>query len=111
MRDPTKRTISLSSEQSRYVDRLVADGRYGSASEVVKAGLDALSEQDEVVERWLRDDVVPVVDAMRADSSRAIPAAEVFGELRNRCTNMRQRVRRRSQKKFVMPRLGRGTHD
>jgi antitoxin ParD1/3/4 len=84
MSESTKRTVSLSSEQSRYIDRLVTDGRYGSASEVVKAGLDALSEQDQVVDHWLRDEVVPVVDAMRIDPSRAIPAKRVFAAIRKR---------------------------
>jgi antitoxin ParD1/3/4 len=82
MVESTKRTVNLPSEQARYVDRLVADGRYASASEVVRAGLAALSEQDQIVDRWLRDDVAPVVDAMRADPSRAIPAERVFAELR-----------------------------
>jgi len=82
MSESTRRTVSLSGAQSQYIDRLVADGRYGSASEVVKAGLDALSEQDEAVDRWLRDDVVPVVDAMRADPSRAIPAKRMFADIR-----------------------------
>jgi len=55
----------------------------------VRAGLTALSEQDEAVERWLRDEVVPVYDAMRADPSRAIPAEQVFSELRRHSDSIR----------------------
>jgi hypothetical protein len=35
-------------------------------------------------ERWLRDEVVPVYDAMKADPSRGIPARAVFAKIRAR---------------------------
>ncbi len=65
-----KRTYSLAEEQS--------------ASEVISAGLTALNERDETVERWLREEVAPAYDALKADPSSAIPAAQVFQELRER---------------------------
>lgn len=78
----TKRTVSLPSEQASYIDELVAGGAYASASEVVRAGLRALQERDAAVERWLRDEVVPVAVTMQADPARAIPARKVFDEIR-----------------------------
>ena len=69
-----RRTISLPSAQASYIDALVETGTYASASEVVRAGLRALQERDAAIERWLRDEVVPVFDAMQADPSRGIPA-------------------------------------
>lgn len=77
-----KRTISLPDEQANYIDSLVDSGSYASASEVVRAGLRALQERDEAVERWLREEVVPVAAATRADPSRAIPAKQAFGDVR-----------------------------
>jgi antitoxin ParD1/3/4 len=77
-----KRTVSLSAELAGYIDVLVSSGAYASASEVVRAGLRALQERDAAMERWLRDEVVPVAATMQVDPSRAIPAEDVFEALR-----------------------------
>ena len=73
-----RRTISLPSEHAVYIDNKVTSGAYASASEVVRAGLRALQERDEAVERWLREDVAKVYDEMEAHPERAIPAEKVF---------------------------------
>ncbi len=75
-----ERTINLPIEQVSYIDALIASGAYATASGVVRAGLRALQERD-AVEQWLRDEVVPVYDAMQADPSRGIPADEVAANL------------------------------
>lgn len=41
-----------------------------------------LQERDAAVERWLREEVVPVAAAMQADPDRAIPVETVFGKIR-----------------------------
>jgi antitoxin ParD1/3/4 len=75
-----KRTISLPPAQASYIDTLVETGTYASASEVVRAGLRALQERDAVVERWLKEEVVPVYDAMLA--SRGLSAEQVTAAMR-----------------------------
>jgi antitoxin ParD1/3/4 len=82
-----KRTVSLPSEQSRYIDQLVDSGAYASASEVVRAGLRALEERNSAVERWLRTEVVQAYDELEANPSSAIPAEKVFTELREHIAN------------------------
>jgi antitoxin ParD1/3/4 len=77
-----KRTISLPPAQASYIDALVETGTYASASEVVRAGLRALQERDAVVERWLKEEVIPVYDAMQSDPSRGIPAEQVKAAMR-----------------------------
>lgn len=77
-----KRSFSLPAAQAKYIDKLVKSGGYASGSEVVRAGLRALKERDAAMERWLREEVVPVYDAHRANPGRAIPAEDVFDEIR-----------------------------
>jgi antitoxin ParD1/3/4 len=76
-----KRTISLPPEQAAYVDAKVASGDYASASEVVRAGLRALKERDEAIERWLRDEVAPAYDAIAAAPDRALGLEAVFADV------------------------------
>jgi antitoxin ParD1/3/4 len=79
-----KRTISLPAEHAAFIEAKVAAGAYASASEVVRAGLRALQERDAAVERWLREELAPTYDAMKADPSHGIEAKAVFAEPRAR---------------------------
>lgn len=79
-----RRTISLPAEQGEYIDQLVASGEYGSASEVVRAGIRALQQHDRAIEHWLRTEVAETYDRVQAGTERMIPAKEVFAELRAR---------------------------
>jgi len=86
----SKRTFSLPAEQADYIDAKVDSGAYASSSEVIRAGLRALQERDAAVERWLRDEVAPVYDAMKMNPDRKIAAKTVFAEARARYASRRK---------------------
>jgi len=77
-----KRTFSLPTEQSAFIDKLVESGSYATSSEVIRAGLRALKERDDAVERWLREDVAEAYDAWKADPSNTIPIQQAFDSIR-----------------------------
>ena len=77
-----KRTISLPADQASFIDAKVRAGEYASASEVVRAGLRALKERDDAVERWLRTEVAETYDAMKADPSRGVSIDDAFAQVR-----------------------------
>jgi antitoxin ParD1/3/4 len=77
-----KRTISLPSDQASFIDAKVASGDYASASEVIRAGLRALKERDEAVERWLKGEVATTYDAMQANPERGVSVDDAFAAVR-----------------------------
>lgn len=79
-----KRTFSLQSEQTAFIDAKVKSGGYASASEVVRAGLRALQERDDAAERWLNDEVGPTYDAVKSGKSKTLPVGDVFDDIRAR---------------------------
>ncbi|WP_349364428.1 MAG: type II toxin-antitoxin system ParD family antitoxin [Roseitalea porphyridii] len=87
-----KRTVSLPQAAADYIDRKVDSGEYGSASEVVREGLRALRERDAAIEKWLREEVVPTYEAVKADPSQLLTHEEFFAGVRDRIAN-RQRER------------------
>ena len=82
MSNVEKRTVSLPEEHAAFIDQMVASGAYASGSEVVRAGLRALRERDAAVDRWLREEVAPVYDAMQDNPKRARSLDEVFTDVR-----------------------------
>lgn len=84
MANVEKRTISLPSDQAAFVDAKVRAGDYATASEVIRAGLRALKERDEAIERWLQKQVASSFDAMMADPARAVSVEDVFASVRAR---------------------------
>jgi antitoxin ParD1/3/4 len=76
-----KRTVSLSAEQAAFIDAQVTSGAYATASEVVRDGLRALQARDAAMERWLREEVAPAYDEMKAHPERGVPLDDVMREI------------------------------
>jgi antitoxin ParD1/3/4 len=79
-----KRTFSLPPEHAAFIDAKVKSGSYASGSEVIRAGLRALQERDEAIERWLREEVASTYDEVKSGQSKTHPASNVFKEIRAR---------------------------
>ena len=90
MRSTRQLSITLPTKMADLVREKVASGDYASESEVIRDGLRSLQERDDAVDQWLRNEVLPSLEAHEADPSRAIPLADVFDGMAARRRARRQ---------------------
>ncbi|ANP89064.1 ribbon-helix-helix domain-containing protein [Rhizobium leguminosarum] len=77
MRTTQPLNITLPLEMAQMVKAKVSSGEYATESEVIRDGLRTLAARDAAVEKWLRDEVVPTYDEMKAHPERALSVEEV----------------------------------
>ena len=83
--------VSLSPELELLIDQKVKSGMYNSASEVIRAGLRLLQEQDELRQirlRELKREVQQGLDEI--ERGEVVDGDEVFQELRERNLKFKQ---------------------
>ncbi|NVM77288.1 putative addiction module CopG family antidote [Duganella sp. SG902] len=81
MRTTQQFSITLPLEMAEAVKAKVAAGEYATESEVIRDGLRVLLARDRMMETWLREQVAPAFDAMKADPSRAVSVDTVLARL------------------------------
>ena len=81
MRTTQQFSITLPNEMANVVKAKVQAGEYATESEVIRDGLRALMARDKAVENWLQAQVGTAYDALKADPSRAVSAAQVRARL------------------------------
>lgn len=81
MRTTQQFSITLPNEMADIVKTKVAAGEYATESEVIRDGLRVLMARDRAVENWLRQEVGPAYDALKADPARAVTVDNVRATL------------------------------
>jgi putative addiction module CopG family antidote len=81
MRTTQQFSITLTHEMAELVHAKVESGEYASESEVIRDGLRALQFHERALDTWLREQVTPAYDALKADPSRAISPKKVRASL------------------------------
>jgi antitoxin ParD1/3/4 len=76
MRTTQSLSITLPLEMAQMVKSKVTSGEYATESEVIRDGLRTLAARDAVVERWLRDEVAPAYDELKAYPERTVSLDE-----------------------------------
>jgi antitoxin ParD1/3/4 len=79
-----KRSFSLEVDEASYIDSLVSTGAYADESDVIRASLRALKDREADLEQWLREEVVPIAEAMDANPGRAISGEDIQASLSRR---------------------------
>ena len=81
MRTTQQFSVTIPNEMADMIRAKVQSGEYASESDVIRDGLRALQARDRVMEKWLRDEVVPAYEAYKADPSSGIPIEDVRASL------------------------------
>jgi len=81
MRTTQQFSVTIPNEMADMIRAKVQSGEYASESEVIRDGLRALQARDRVMEKWLREEVVPAYEAYKADPSSGIPIEAVRASL------------------------------
>ncbi|GGA71761.1 CopG family transcriptional regulator [Edaphobacter acidisoli] len=81
MRSTQQLSITLPIEMANLVRAKVEAGEYATESEVIRDGLRALAARDRAVESWLRHEVAPAYDALKANPSHAVSVRKVRATL------------------------------
>jgi putative addiction module CopG family antidote len=77
MRSTQQLSVTLPKEMAAQVKAKVASGEYASESEVIRDGLRALQSRDKAIEDWLRNEVIPDYEALKADPSTGVSLEDV----------------------------------
>ena len=81
MRTTQQLSITLPTDMAEAIKAKVASGEYATESEVIRDGLRVLMARDRAVETWLREQVGPAYDALKADPSRAVTGKQIRARL------------------------------
>jgi antitoxin ParD1/3/4 len=66
---------------AEFVHRKVVSGDYADENAVIAASLALLQDQQQKMDRWLREDVVPACAAFETEPSSGISASELLANL------------------------------
>lgn len=77
MRTTQQMSITKPNELAEAVKAKVYSGECATESEVIRDGLPTLMARDRAVEHWLREQVGPAYDALKADPSRTVTAKRI----------------------------------
>lgn len=77
-----KLTIELSDELASFAQAKVAAGEYISMDEAVAAGVRNLQEQDAMIDRWVKEEVIPTYDRWKAGLEKTFSEEETFARVR-----------------------------
>jgi antitoxin ParD1/3/4 len=91
MRSTERFSITLTPELAELVRSMVESGQYATDSEVIRDGLRLIQARNRAVDSWLKTEVVPAYEKLKADPSRAISGEEVDKRMAERRMTRRQK--------------------
>ncbi len=73
--------VDVPSKLAAVVRDQVSSGRFDSLSDAVTAGLEAVTDEDTELDRWLRDTVAPICNSIEAGTATLLTLEEARARL------------------------------
>ncbi|MCV3766449.1 type II toxin-antitoxin system ParD family antitoxin [Rhizobium sp. TRM95796] len=96
-------TVSLPADMAEMIREKVASGEYDGESAVIEEGLLTLSERDEALETWLRDEVAPTVKAFDEGAIGTVSLDEAFRHFHDHIRQIRDNTLKESSPDTTNP--------
>jgi antitoxin ParD1/3/4 len=93
MRTTQSLSITLPLEMAKMVKDKVASGEYATESEVIRDGLRSLAARDAAIEKWLREDVVPIAQQIKGDPGSTLSPQDAWKRLQAHMDSPRKGTR------------------
>ena len=74
-------SFALNEHYERFIKKQLESGRYNNASEVVRAGMRLLEDQEDARERWLTQEIPNRYADLKRDWSTGVTLDEAFDQL------------------------------
>lgn len=74
-------SFALNEHYEKFIKKQLESGRYNNASEVVRAGLRLLEDQEEARERWLNQEIPARYEELKRDPSKGVSLDDAFARL------------------------------
>jgi len=74
-------SFALNEHYEKFIKKQLESGRYNNASEVVRAGLRLLEDQEEARERWLNQEIPGRYAELKCDLSKGVSLDDAFTRL------------------------------
>jgi antitoxin ParD1/3/4 len=74
-------SFALNEHYENFIKKQLNSGRYNNASEVVRAALRLLEDQEEARERWLNQDIPARYAELKRDPSKGVSLDDAFARL------------------------------
>lgn len=75
-----RREFELSEDDIAFIDRKAGDGAV-DVNELVGRAIKMLRSEEEAIDRWVREEVLPTYERWKAGGEKSYPADEVFDRI------------------------------
>lgn len=74
-------TIEIPDDLAEFAEAKVSAGEFASVDEAIAAGVQSLKDHDAMIDRWIKEEVIPSYEKWVADGKPVLTEDEVFASV------------------------------